>query len=353
MLATNHRHRIGRTAGALLAAGTLVLLAACGGGDAEPGRGGGGGSAAETVSVTIGKAVDTIGFTAVDIAAEQGFFEEQGVEAKIVLLGGSAVANSALQSGDIQFSAAASLPLLLARQEGLPLISVASMDYGLPVQLIVSKAFADKADVSEDQPFDDRMKDLVGAKIGHVSATERGLMALFLQRAGLPADSVEMVSFQSAAAAVTAMQQGAVDGAMGSPPNTVAPVTDGKAVTVFSAREEPDFADLAYDILITTEDYAEQNADVTRRVATAVAQANNFMRTNVEETLRFEQKHFPSYSADALKQSLELVTFAEDGRQTAERWANAVKAYVDAGVLKPTEAPEGEVWTNEYIDLRN
>lgn len=339
----SHRRRL---AALFLVVAPLVSVMACGGTDGgDSGEGG-------MTSVTVGKAVDTIGFTAVDVAIQQGFFEEQGIQAKTVLLAGSSVTNSAMQAGDIQFAAGASLPLLLARQEGLPLVSVVSMDFGVPLQLIVGGSR--KEQVSADDSFAERMEALEGAKIGHVSSTDGGFIDLLTERAGMAKGSVQKVTFQSAAAAVTAVEQGAVDAAIGSPPTTLAAVERGKAVVAANAAEVPEYKDMTYDILTTTEEFAAQNKETVKGVATAIAKADNFMeeKANSEDVLALEQEHFPSYSPEVLTQSLDLVEFARDGQQTSERWANAVDTYIAGGQIEPTDAPEGEVWTNEYIDKR-
>ena len=54
------------------------------------------------------------------------------------------------------------------------------------------------------------------------------------------------------------------------------------------------------------------------------------------------------YSTDVLRRSLALVTFSPGARQTAEQWDNAVRTYVSAGLVKPTQAREGDAWTNQY-----
>jgi ABC-type nitrate/sulfonate/bicarbonate transport system substrate-binding protein len=195
------------------------------------------------------------------------------------------------------------------------------------------------------------MKTIPGSTLGPVSATDQGFIKLLLDRAGLAKDAAKLVKFESAAAAVTAVERGAIDGTMGSPPNSLAAVARGKAAVVVNAREIPEYRDMAYDILSTTEKYAAQNKDAVRRVASAVARADNWIKVHPEAALAFEQKHFPSYSPEVLKASLELVTFAENGQQTAQQWQNAIKTYVDAGLIKSTDAAEGQVWTNKYIDL--
>lgn len=330
-----------------VALGVAGSLAGCGTVDASGDASGDG-----LIHVKIGKAVDTVGHALVHIADEQGFFEEQGVEVEIVDLAGSAVTNSALQSGDIQFATAASLPFLIARQQNFDIISIASLDYGVPLQLVAAGEVAENID--ESAPLEERMAQLEGATVGFVSATDNGFLDLLLARAGMTPDDVKRASFDSQSAFIAAMEAGQIDAGIGSPPTTVASVVNGAAVTVASAREIEKFADMTYDIVETTSTYAEENPEVVTAVATAIAQANNWVNdeANAEELLAFEVGHFSGVDEKALAASLEFVTFSENAYQTQAQWDNAVDIYVEKGLVEgePT-AVEGEAWTNEYIDL--
>ncbi|WOP19714.1 ABC transporter substrate-binding protein [Raineyella sp. LH-20] len=92
----------------------------------------------ETPSVTIGKAVDTIGFSAIDVAQEMGYFEDAGVTVKSQLLEGSSQTTAALQSHSIQFATLSSSALLLASSKGVHLQAICSLDHGVSVQIVAA-----------------------------------------------------------------------------------------------------------------------------------------------------------------------------------------------------------------------
>jgi ABC-type nitrate/sulfonate/bicarbonate transport system substrate-binding protein len=83
-------------------------------------------------------------------------------------------------------------------------------------------------------------------------------------------------------------------------------------------------------------------------VVAALGMANDFIIAHPDQALQILAMHFPSYSADVLRRSLGLVTFSPGARQTAAQWDNAVHTYVSAGLVKPTQAREGDAWTNQY-----
>lgn len=302
-------------------------------------------------TIRIGKAVDTIGYSAIDIAAQQGFFEDAGLDVEIVTLNGSTVANGALESGDIQFAGYSSLPLLAAREQGAQIISVASFDYGVPMQIIAGGSYAESVDPSSS--IDDRLAALKGAKIGYVSSTDSGYLDLLLEDAGLPDDEIEKVQFNSAQAAITAAEDGQIDGAIGSPPATVAALEGGELTTIASLREVESYAETTYDLLNTTASYAEENPETVTAVATAVAKANDFINdeANADVVLDFEADKFSGFSKESLKASLDLVTFSEGGLQTQEQWDNALATYKAGGLIDEADVSEGTAWTNEYIDV--
>src|SRR6478609_2098883 len=106
------RKRVRRLPAALACAAIAVAVAACGsagtgsGGGQAPAAGSSNGSApsgGNLSSVTIGKAVDTIGFTTVDVAQANGYFAKEGVKTSSELLSGSSTAFAALQSGSVNF----------------------------------------------------------------------------------------------------------------------------------------------------------------------------------------------------------------------------------------------------------
>ncbi|MCW5249552.1 ABC transporter substrate-binding protein [Streptomyces sp. SHP 1-2] len=339
MRAFSGRHRVVGATLALLLAGSL---AACGKDDTA--------SDGDTKKVTIGKAVDTLGYSIVDIAIEQGFFKERGLDVEVVTLGGSAAANSALAAGDLQFAGLASLPFLQARQSGIDVKSVASLDYGVPLQLVAGGKRKDK--LKADAGLKERLEVLKGGTVGFVSSTDGGFIDLMLEQAGLPKDTVRKVAFESAQAAVAAVEFGRLDAAIGSPPTTTAAVERDVVATVASAREIPEYAEMTYDLLVTTGKYAKSNPETVKAVATAVAKANNYVRdkANRAAVVKFETGHFKGFSASTIETSLDIVTFAEGGRQSQEQWDNALATFESGGLLKGGKAVEGEAWTNEYID---
>ncbi|MCL6594265.1 MAG: ABC transporter substrate-binding protein, partial [Alicyclobacillus sp.] len=307
----------------------------------------------QTVTVVIGKAVDTIGFSVVDVALAEHYFQEQGIQVKEELLGGSTQANAAMQGGSIQFACESSSALMLANEKGMGLMAVDSLDYGVPMQLVASNQWIAAHHISPSQPLNDRLKALKGMTYGGVSNTDIGYMKLLVSQAGLTDKDYKIEHLQSQAELAVALSNGRIDAFMGSPPSSLQVLQQGKAQVVVNGKDIPEWRDAAYDILVTTQGYAQQHPDIVKKVATAIAKADNFMREHPDETLAIEQQHFPKISADVLKQSLQLATFAKDGQQSQQQWENAVHIMKGSGLVTGNiTIQEGKDWTNQFIDTK-
>ncbi len=127
---------------------------------------------------------------------------------------------------------------------------------------------------------------------------------------------------------------------------------NGYATLFVDRKSIEQLNNVAYDILTTTSAYAEQHPRTTTKVATAIAQALNFVREHPNQTLAIEQKHFPKLDKSVLLKSVQFIPFAKNGLQSKDGWARAVELAQDTGFVKGVKsAPEGEYWTNKYIDL--
>jgi ABC-type nitrate/sulfonate/bicarbonate transport system substrate-binding protein len=335
------RRRALAMAAAVVIAG--ALLAACG-------NSSGAGKADGTVK--IGKAVDTIGFTTVDVAQDKGYFSKQGVTVEDELLGGSSTAFAALQSGSVQFVTASSTALLSARAKGVPLQAVASLDHGVSLQLIASNDWVKSHGLSADQPLDTVMKDLTGATLGVISTTDLTYNHYLMEEAGVDPEKFKTITLKTQSAALAALQHGQIDAFLLSPPNSYHAQAQGDAQIIATLHSVPQLSKMTYDVLVVASDYAKSHPDTVRSVATAMAMANNTMATDPDSVLGIEKKHYPSMSESVLRQSLEYVTFSRDGQMTAEGWkdAKALASQTDVeGVSSVDTSPGGDTWTNDFI----
>jgi NitT/TauT family transport system substrate-binding protein len=310
-----------------------------------------GASGGKTPTVTIGKAVDTIGFSTVDVAQAMGYFKDAGVNVKTTLLQGSSQATAALQGGSIQFATLSSTALLLAASQGVKLQAVTSLDHGVSVQIVATKDWAAQHGITSTAPLAQRLKGLEGAKDAAISSTGTSVLKLMMEQNGADSSKVDFVTVGSDAAGSAALGHGTLQVFVGSPPSTYYMADNADSQIVANATEVPSMKDMAYDILITDPSWASKNAKTATAVATALSRAENLMATDPDKVIALEQKHFPSYSKDELMQSLKQVQWTTNGTFTQPMWDDAVKVSQQMGQLKgPVDTQENGLWTNKYID---
>ena len=309
-------------------------------------------SAASEANVVIGKAVDTIPFTVVDVAIAQGFFKKNGVKVKEELVQGSSAANAAMVGGSMQFTCEAAVPLMLARSHGVPIIAVDALDDGVTLQLLASKQWLAKHPVAANASFKQKMADMNGSIFAQVGTTDQAFYGLLRSWAGLPKyKGYRIEGLNSLAAVAVSIQRGIVDVTIQSPPRSVQLAQKGYARLFVDRKDVKQFNNVAYDILTTTTSYAKQHPGTTKKVATSIAEALNFMRNHPKQTLAIEQKHFPKLSKVVLQKSLQFIPLAKDGMQSKQGWDSAVRLAQETGFVKGVKsAPEGHYWTNRYID---
>jgi NitT/TauT family transport system substrate-binding protein len=319
------------------------------------GAGGGTGNAGANkpaTQVTIAKAVDTIGFTTVDVAQEKGYFTKEGVDVKAQLLGGSSTAFAALQSGSVQFVTASSSALLGAKAQGVPLQAVAGLDYGVSLQLIASNTWIQAHHLAPNQPVETVMKGMAGATLGVISNTDLNYEHMLMQTAGVDQGQFKIISLKTQEAALAAMQHGQIDGFLLSPPNSYFAESHGIAQIIATLHSVPQLSDMTYDILVTDSRYAEEHPDIVKAVVTAMAMADNVMAKDPGSVLGVEKKHYPTMTDDVLQRSLKNVTFTPDGKMTQQGWQSAKDVAAQTGVKGAATvniAPDGGTWTNSYI----
>ncbi|HSZ43370.1 MAG TPA: ABC transporter substrate-binding protein [Trebonia sp.] len=340
-----------RRLAALLGCGALAaVLAACGSAGAS--AAGGGTAAGTSSSVTIGKAVDTIGFTTVDVAKAEGYFAKAGVNVNEDLLSGSSTAFAALQSGSVNFVCASSTALISAKTKGLPLEAVASLDYGVSLQLLVSDSWIKAHHMSPNQPLDTVMHEMTGAKLGVISTTDLTYDHYLEQQAGVSSSEFTYINMNSQSAAISAVKYGEIDAFLLSPPSTYYAQSQGDAEVIASLHEVPELANMAYDILVVDTAWAKTHRSEVTSVATAMAKADNIMGENPQAVLGSEKTHYPTMTTSVLLNSLHNVTFTKNGEFTPTMWQESLKEYNQTstdGPAKVNISASSGVWTNQYI----
>lgn len=342
-----------------LLAGAALLAAACGSGSSSSAAKAPSSTAAPPASaggslttVKIGKATNTEDMLAINLAQQQGFFRDAGINVKIALLGGSSVANAALQSGSIQFSVASATSVLLAASRGVPLQAVGAIDQSDPAQLVVANSWVKKKNLSPSEPLAQRIQGLQGATFAALSTSDKSVLAEFEKVANVPSSSIDAVSISSEAAMLTAMQHNEAQAFIASPPTSNLAVGNGYGTVIANASELKYANDEEYNVLITTPAYAKAHPKIITGMTTAIGRALALMASQDPKAITLIHSTFPTLSTSVIKASLSSLKLVPSMQQTSQGWQDALTFGKETGFIKSTgsiNASSGGIWTNSYL----
>jgi NitT/TauT family transport system substrate-binding protein len=268
-----------RRLAAALALAAVLAVGACGGDD-EQESGGGSGGGGESQPATLKVGVLPIGDLApLYLGMDQGFFEEEQLTIEPAVAEGGAAVVPAVMSGDNQIGFSNVTSLMIAKEQNLPLKPIAS---GV------------NAAASEDEAWDALLapkggaadlKALEGKKVSVNTLKNLPEIAVrnSLDQAGVDSGSIEFVEipFPDVPAALESKR---VDAAFAVEPFVGASVATGaKPLATPFEQVAPNLTVAEY---FTTEQYAQENADVVERFQRAINKSLEFAAENPDEVRR-------------------------------------------------------------------
>lgn len=316
-----------------------------------------GGSAAALASTnkatppTVNIAMPTLNITdaPVLIAEALGYYAKNGVNVTTTQVNGSSVAEAALLGGSASFITVATPAIFVAIHDGLPLESVETMLDGAAEQLVVSKSYLAAHHIKTSGTTASKTKALLGSKWALVSTTDKSFFNWLLVKANLHTSQFSTISISSTSSLIPAMQGGLVDEWVQSPPITYQAQAEGIGKVFINTP--PQWKNLSYFQMVTTRNFAASNPTVTKAVATATAEGNQYIQTHRSQAEKILQaKYFPSISLGIIKESVSGTPFSPNGLQSQTAWTKADNLEVSTGLISQ-EVPvnEGGAWTNQFI----
>lgn len=327
---------------------TLLVLAAvaaaCGDDEGDDGaQGGGDGGITELTVATEWPFPDPlwIPFLA---AQDQGFYEDAGLDVTILPPPDNSTTMRMLAADEAQVGLSAITDVVFARNEDLPVVSVANMtqtnNWGL---------FS-----LEDQPID--IAALEGQTIGiYNDSWTAAMLPLMLESGGLSMDDVQTVA--ATASVIPLLLEGEID--------VATEVTNlGGIEIVTSGGDEPQVLlapevgapDTPVWVYVANADFADENPDVVTAWLDATRQGAEWASENSDDAVALFEEAYPDvasaheYNLQAWDATVPLLTTADGDffTQTEEQWTVFTQALVGAGQLDEALEP-GEYFTNDYL----
>jgi ABC-type nitrate/sulfonate/bicarbonate transport system substrate-binding protein len=279
------------------------------------------------------------------LAQASGYFEDEGLNVSIYVPGDPATGLQLVATGRDTFTISYQTDVLLARAEGLEVVSVAAL-----VQHPLNSIMALESSGIE------RPADLAGRTIGMAGvASDEPLLRSMLEADGLTLDDVELVTVGFDL--MPALLGGTVDAVIGAywVHESILAEMQGEPVNVIRIEDwgVPDHYEL---LLVTGEAFANESPEVIERFIRAMRLGYADADLDREAAIDALVAAAPETERELELQGIELLAplWTDDGTvafgtQTRERWETYAEWLLESDILTQ-EVPVEEAFTNEFVE---
>jgi NitT/TauT family transport system substrate-binding protein len=256
-------------------------------------------AADEPIKITIAQTSIALGFSVVSIAADEGFYKKEGLDAEIqIVSSGDPQTLAALHSGGAQFGAMTLVPALQAVGRGEKLRLVAPFVREYVIQFVINPDAEKKIGLTDTMPLKEKFLRAKGPTVGTLDVGG-GLHLMFKGLAkeyGIDADrDYTVTAINSYPTLLAAAQRGQIDIALTAIPyGSMGVQQDGlKMFADFWHGAVPEFDGALHQGMVVEADYAEKNPDAVSRMNRALAGAIKFMHEEPDKTVADMHKRYP------------------------------------------------------------
>lgn len=278
------------------------------------------------------------------LADERGYFEDEEIDVDIHVPANPEDVLMLIGSGRDTFGISYQTAVLQARQEDIPVQSVAAL-VQYPLNSIMTL---------EDSGLE-RPGDLAGMQIGYPGIpSNEALLETMLESDGLSLDDVELVNVGfNLVQALISEQVDAIIGAYWVHESILAE-REGFPVNIMRVEEWG--VPLAYElVLVASDETIEENPELVEQFVRAMQQGYTDAMDDYEAATDAMLEEYPDtdreLEADSIVMLAPLWTEGADyfGQQTTERWQEYADWMIERDLLDP-DTDVTEAFTNEFID---
>ncbi|HEY1704423.1 MAG TPA: ABC transporter substrate-binding protein [Trebonia sp.] len=281
------------------------------------------------------------------LASKLGYFQQEGVNAHIIVLPSDTAADSAMIAGSVQYTSVNAVALIAAAEKGVPVEDICTEYDGPEYALAVSSATMASTHVTSGMPVRSLLRALRGVKVGIVgtAASAPGLILTgLLKEEGLPANWLSLVNITQSglAAAYGHGEVGAVFDDQPVPDQVIAQ-DGGKAV--FDTDQITSLAQVPWEGILGTKSYIGGHASTDKAVCAAIAKADNYLLKDPGTASSSLAGTFTPLSPALIAQTVRSRKWAPNAGMTAKEWSNAAAIMASLGLIKQ---PSGTVLNGAY-----
>lgn len=317
----------------------LLVVTACGAQDSDSKSQDG--EALEKVTFVLDWTPNT-NHTGIYVAKEKGFFEEEGLDVDI-MLPGEVGSNQLVASGQADFGVSYQERVIMARPEGLPIVSIAAV-----IQHNTA-GYASPASKNITSP-----KDFEGKKFGGIGVPlQEMMMRTIMEEHGADVEKVEFVNIGQSDW-FTAMEREVDFSTIYYGWTGIEAELRGLEINMMFYKDVSEGFNFYTPILITSEDMIEKHPDTVRKFVHAAAKGYEFAIENPSEAADILIESVPELNPDLVKRSQEWLAdrYQDDadqwGIQELDRWVKPINHMYEAGIIDEKPDPEAS-FTNAFL----
>lgn len=271
-------------------------------------------------------------------AKEKGYYADAGLDLTISPGGPQVSATQIVASGKAQFGMAQADEILLARQNGIPLVTVFASFQTNPQGIMVHH----NQNITSAEGLNNR----------EVYVNSGAVYWEYLKKA-YKLDNTKVMAYTGSLAPFLANDTTAIQGYVTSEPYEM---KQQNVDVDFLLNANSGYNPYA-NVLFTTESYAKDHQDIVKAYVEATVKGFNYYKDNYEEINVIIQKENPDIKLDSMKYASEAMNplvFGGDavdngaGYMTQERWEKLADQMTEIGIL--TSKPDvSKAFTTEFL----
>mgnify|MGYP003571138142 CR=1 FL=1 len=273
-------------------------------------------AAPEVSRLVMTQAVTSLAFIQNYIAAELGFFSDEGLEVEIVVTRGGGPDVQAVLAGDAAFTVNDGAQILPAVAKGQNLTCLmATLDRNI-INVSMLKETAERLSVGPESPIEDKLTALAGLNIGitRPGSLTWQLARFNLKTAGLdPETGATIVGLGGGPAVAAGLENGDVDAIYISVPLGERVVHSGKAITLIDNAngEDPNLPRFMMEGLWARPEFVAENPNTCHAMIRALSRASEFvLDESVEDVSAALTNTFGALGEDVLAIGVDKVKAA-------------------------------------------
>jgi NitT/TauT family transport system substrate-binding protein len=286
------------------------------------------------------------------LADTLGYFKQQGLDVNVKLIPN---AYMSLAAGQIQYGLIGVSQLVKAAAQGTGLQEICVTQMDPSYVLAVSQKTVDAKGITPSMPLKETLTRLKGEKVTEVGGPVNPgaiLLASLLKRNGLPADWIKVISQTSSTSSTASFAQGQV-GVVFQPqpvPDQVLSRVPGRII--FNTGDSPLFSNLQqapWSGVVASKKYLAAHPDVSKKICTAIGQANDYLISNSTQAAKTLQPKMPAFALKFLQDGLTTYKWAKAGKMSEAQFQAGVKVLASYGLFdEPSAGVLSAAYTSAY-----